>query len=585
MILRCLVVTVTRNRKGQPVRASKVVTGDPITIGRSAESSIYLADPRVHLHHGLIRNNDLGKLYVEGEDAAIDVNGELQSRAKLRRGARILIGPYQITPEPPTGPDHDFGLAVEMVQPLPEGLTDLRDRSRTLLSATWLPKRSLAWALFAAAGFSGLALPLAYATSPRFREEAANRLPERWKRVAWDAAWDPGPLSSGHQPLKERCDACHQVPFEPVQDRACVKCHTATGEHVRDASLRVGVNLGARCAECHRDHKGEHALVRTDSALCVNCHGDLKARYPKSTLATITDFASDHPALALSVANAATGEVERWTAERLASSSEASGLKFTHEEHLAKEGVRSPSGPRVLACSQCHKPDAANVRFKPVTMEENCSECHRLEFEPALMRRAPHGEPAEVLTTLREFYSRIALGERPIDVTLVNNLLRKPVADAGRVERKRALAWVEQKAQTVAIDLIETRLCVQCHGVSRVTREAAPAPGSDPGPEWTIQPVKITPDWLPGSTFEHKSHQQAACETCHDVRSSRSSADIAIPTLTTCRSCHTGTVAVKGKVRSPCETCHSFHQHPRPVSQAAVSAAAPSTTPSASNPR
>ena len=190
------------------------------------------------------------------------------------------------------------------------------------------------------------------------------------------------------------------------------------------------------------------------------------------------------------------------------------------------------------------------------------------------------GSPAIFLARAR--YSRIALGERPIDVTLVNDLLRKPIAEAGRVERKRALAWAEEKAQTVATELIETRVCVQCHGVSRVLAEtpAAAGPAPDPGPEWIIQPVRITADWLPGSTFDHKSHQQSPCEKCHDVRSSKSSADIAIPTLATCRSCHAGAVAVKDKVRSPCETCHSFHQHPRPASPAAVSALAPvSATP------
>ena len=561
MILRCLVVTVTRNRKGQPIRAGKIVAADPITIGRGADNSIYLPDPRVHLNHGLIRNNETGKLYIEAQDAPIDVNGELRSRTKLRRGARILIGPYRITPEPPTGRDHDFGLAIEMVQPLPEGLGDLRESSPTLLSSTWLPKRGLAWALFAAAGLSCLALPLAYATSPRFRAEAANRLPARLGGVAWDAAWDPGPLSTGHQPLKQRCDACHQMPFEPVSDEACSKCHVATGAHVRNSSGGPGPGLGVRCAECHRDHKGERGLIRVDSGLCVGCHGNLKARSPNSTLPSITDFASDHPPLSLSVLNAETGAVERWTPERLASSPEAAGLKFAHEKHLAPEGIRSPSGPRVLLCAQCHRPDAARTRYLPVTMAEGCAECHRLEFDPAVTaRQAPHGKPDEILTSLREFYARMALDERPIDVALVNDLLQRPATETGRVERRRALAWAEQKARASAADLLETRVCVQCHVVSRVESGASSETPGDP--RFLVRPVRFTERWLQGITFDHKSHQQADCEKCHDVRSSGSSADIAMPTLETCRSCHAGTAPVRGKVRSPCETCHSFHQQP-----------------------
>ncbi len=571
MILKCQVVTITRNRKGQPVRAARVVAGDPITLGRSAEASIHLPDPRVHLHHALIRNNDLGKLYLEGQDAAIDVNGELQSRAKLRRGAQILIGPYRIIPEPPTGPDHDFGLAIELVQPFPQDLGDLRARSRTSLSATWLPKRSVAWAAFAMVALLSLALPIAYATSPRFREKAAGSLPASVGRVAWDVAWDPGPLSAGHQTLSLRCDACHQAPFERVPDRACVKCHAATGSHVKEAAVSRGVFLDARCAECHREHKGERALARTDAALCVDCHGEIEARFPKSTLAAVSDFASAHPSFALYMVNARTGETERVAADQASSRVEESGLKFPHATHLNPKGVRTPRGPRVLECAQCHRPDLLGVRFEPVKMVEDCSECHRLEFEPAQStRQAPHGKPEEILISLREFYARIALGDRAIDVTLVNDLLRRPIADVTRLEHRKALAWAEQKAQAVATNLIEVRVCVQCHQVRRETDRVAPAAGSEGGLHWSIEPVKITAHWLQGAFFDHKSHAQAACDKCHDVRTSVKSADISIPALATCRSCHSGAKAVKGKVRSACEMCHSFHQHSNPLAQSAA---------------
>ena len=435
MILRCFVATVTRNRKGLPIRAGRVVAGDPITVGRSAESTIFLPDPRVQLRHAIIRNNDLGKLYVEGDQGPIDVNGELQSRAKLRRGARILIGPYQITPEPATGEDHDFGLSVELVQPIPDTIHDLRDRSRTSLADTWLPKRSFAWALIGLVGCLSLAIPLAYAISPRFKEQSQS-LPSPLNRVAWNAAWDPGPLSQVHQSLQGRCDACHQIPFQPVQDGACVNCHASTGDHVRDVSSSAGVTLGTRCAECHLDHKGEHAIVRTDPTGCVNCHTDIRSRHPKSGLPPISDFASDHPQFVFSVVNARTGRSERPVADPSRTRAEASGLKFPHERHVAKAGIRGPLGLRVLQCSECHKPDDANERFKPVTMAESCSECHRLEFEPAApAREAPHGNPEMVLTSLREFYSTVALGERSIDVTLENGLLRRPALEAGRSER------------------------------------------------------------------------------------------------------------------------------------------------------
>ncbi|MBK5255262.1 MAG: hypothetical protein JJE39_04445 [Vicinamibacteria bacterium] len=445
-------------------------------------------------------------------------------------------------------------------------MVDLKRRSKILLSSTWLPKRALAWAGFAAIACFGLAFPLAYATSPAFKQSSTQEFPQPLRNVVWDVAWDPGPLSLGHQSLSRRCDVCHQVPFERVQDKACVKCHVVTGDHVSAVSAKAGVSLVTRCAECHRDHKGENAIVRTDAQLCVGCHGDIGALYPKTSLAAVSDFADAHPRFALTMVNASTGEVEAVPPDAVVSLHENSGLKFPHATHLAPAGIRSPQGLRVLECAQCHRPDEAGVRFQSVKMKDTCSECHRLEFEPALTtRQAPHGDPAAVLTSLREFYSSIALGERPIDVTLVNDLLRRPVASRSEVTQRNAFAWAEGKAQTVAADLIEKRVCMQCHDVRRASASSTPA-----GSEWVIAPVKITARWMPGAVFDHRTHRISTCQTCHDVKSSKTSADIAMPTLAVCRSCHVGAVAVRGKVRSPCEMCHSFHQHQKPLDQRAA---------------
>ncbi|MEO8358999.1 MAG: FHA domain-containing protein [Vicinamibacteria bacterium] len=558
MILRCLVITVTRNRKGQPIRSTQLVSGDPITIGRSPQSSVFLPDPRVHLDHALIRSNDLGKLYVEAREAPLDVNGELADRAKLRRGARILIGPYEITPEPPTNPNHDFGLAVEMVQPITDVLGPLRERSRLSLAATHLSKRGLSWGLFALVAFFMLALPFAHATSPDLREGGAQPLPGPLKSVAWAVAWNPGPLSQGHHLLAAQCDACHRTPFEPVPDAACVRCHKNTGPHVVASSPSASVDLGVRCAECHRDHRGAALSHASGPRVCVDCHGSIKARHPLSSLVAVTDFGTDHPEFRLSMINPKTGLVEKAAARADQPRVEASGLKFPHARHLAPSGVRSPTGPRVLECANCHKKDEANERFQSVKMTESCSECHRLEFEPAVTtRQAPHADPALVMESLREFYARVALGEKPIDVPVVNDLLRRPASGVPQVEKTNALSWADRKAASVATDLIEHRVCIQCHEVSRVQGRSAVDPA------WTIKPVRITSYWLPGANFDHRSHQQATCETCHKVRQSTTSADIAIPNLATCQTCHAGEKPAPGKLFSPCQTCHSFHRETR----------------------
>jgi|CXWL01.1.fsa_nt_gi hypothetical protein len=563
MILRCLVTTVTRNRKGQPIRLSKTVSGDPIKLGRSAECTIHLPDSRVHLHHAIIRFSDLGKLYIEGRDAPIEVNGESVNRTKLRRGVRILIGPYQVTPEPALDEDHDFGLAIELVQAVPEDAADLKERSRTLLGETWLSKRALAWALFLLVGATALGLPLAYARAALSRGDGATPTPVGSVGVAWDAVWSPGPLSSGHQSLTNRCSACHTVAFESVQDAACVKCHTPaqTGAHARDPVYQVAVTTGARCSECHRDHQGDGVFPRVDGTLCVNCHADLSRRFPSSKLPRITDFATDHPDLSPTIGGVAV------PASPAEAGREPSGLKFSHQAHLVV-GLRSPSGRRTLTCAQCHRPDVRRG-FEPIRMTEHCSECHGLEFEPAVTsRRAPHGKPEDVLTMLREFYSQVALRGSGLDVTVVDGSLRRPAGEAPSAQSQRARAWAEEKAARVAKDMIETRVCGQCHSVSR-----GPAPLT-----WVVQPVKLNRSWLQDSDFDHRSHQQAECARCHAVAGSRSSDDLSLPGIATCRSCHAGAIAVTGKVRSPCEKCHSFHQHTTVAADSRSLLSAPSTS-------
>lgn len=552
MKLRCQIITVTRSRKGQPIRSARIVTGDPVTIGRSPESTVHLPDPRLDLHHARVRGLEGERIQIEAAGTSVD----------LRPGARVAVGPYEVVVEGLAEDGHDISLSVELIQPLGEGVAELRGRSRTSLDATWLSKRALSWAAVLAVALVGLVLPVFWATSAESRQKASSLLPDRLAAVAWNAAWDAGPLTRGHQPIAERCEACHRAPFERVPDEACKKCHvaSATPDHLAASAILQGMTLGTRCAECHRDHRGEGALVRTDSSLCVNCHGAIGSLYPRTKLPAISDFGSDHPPFALSIVSAGSGEIVRSVPRAPGAVVEASGLKFPHATHLAKKGIRTPSGVRVLECSQCHKLDPAGARFEPIRMVGNCSECHRLEFEPtATKRQVPHGKPAEILTVLREFYSTVALGDTPIDVTLENDLLRRPAVEPARVERLRARAWAEQKAQAVASDLIERRLCAQCHVVVRGAGE----PPTERAP-WTVQPVKLTSRWLPGAAFDHRSHQQSPCEKCHDVRASKVSSDIAIPTLATCRTCHSGAAVVAGKIPSPCETCHSFHQHAKP---------------------
>jgi len=558
-VIRCLVVTITRNRRGEAVRRENLVSTDVLTIGRSAQSAIHLPDPRVRLKHGAIRSTAAGYLLEDSDGSGASLNPYLEGGRRRPPREGLSVGPYELTPVRSSDAGHDFELQVELVQPIPESIDGLRQRSGLSLSSTRLSKRWPAWALIALVTGVFLVLPIDQARKSWKATTAVAdpAKPVGVRGIAWDAAWDPGPLGLAHQQLQRKCTTCHTEAFALVPDAPCLKCHASIGDHTAVAATQTAVFGGTRCASCHLDHKGENGLVRSDATLCVDCHKDLRAKHPSTRFPNIRDFATDHPPFALSVVNAATAKVDRVKPEDLKSYVESSGLKFTHAKHLDPKGVRAPSGLRVLDCDTCHKPDQEGARFQPLKMEAICSECHLLQFEPAVTKRSvPHGSPETALATLREFYSLIALGETPIDVTVVDGLLRRPSGGAPEVERQRARDWAEAKALAVAKDLFEVRVCFQCHQVSRVT------PDPPTGPQWTIAPTKLTSRWLPGSAFSHKPHQVAKCETCHDIRGSKKSGDISMPKLETCRTCHTGSTLLPGKVRSTCELCHSFHQRP-----------------------
>lgn len=544
-MIRCLLIQVTRNRRGKALREERTVAGDPLRIGRGAECPVHLPDPRVSLHHASLRRGDDGQLYLEGEGSTLNVDGSFEQRLRLCNGLQVMIGPYRLEVEP-AGDGHDVALAVELVQPLPDDRERLAAASQTSLAQTGLSKRRTALWLGAMLLLIFLALPVLYALSPAVRMATAH-LPFRL-----DQSWDPGPLSAGHRGFGDDCRQCHQVPFVQVRDQACTACHQGIGPHVADASLQAAVFGDRRCADCHRDHKGADGLALGDPSQCVDCHGNLQAQAAQSALPDIHDFGRDHPPFRLSL-RGSDGRTQRVRQDDPAAAVERSGLKFPHDVHLAAAGVESPQGTVQLACADCHVPDQAGVRFQPVSMKVHCADCHRLDFEPAVTTRlVPHGDPRAVMTTLREFYSAISLGETPIDVITVDGLMRRPDGNAGAPERQRAARWVEDKTQAVARELFEARVCQTCHTVAH--------DASVPEAPWTVAPVAITGHWLPGARFDHASHGSFDCAGCHAVAQSTDSRDIAIPALADCRQCHAGESPARNQLASSCATCHDFHQ-------------------------
>lgn len=532
----------TARAGGRPAAVRKTVNAEWVRVGRNASCEIHLADPRIALEQGMIVNRD-GLVYLEGEAGSQDISRKSVRSVRMKPGQPLDIGPYRLELLP-TPEGHDAAIAVTLVRPR-ETVADLASRSaRRTLASVGLSKRGAAW-------IGMLTLLAAFLVVPAGR---VLHLP--WGGQGSDRMWNPGPVTLAHQPIGERCEACHEVAFEHVSDRACLACHATVGHHV-PVAMRAGTLFeGVRCASCHREHKGTKPLHRDDERLCADCHRDIRAHAPDARVENVSDFASGHPAFLVSVRD---GGAVRRVRQGTQPLRDDPHLAFPHDKHLDPRGVRSPTHGRVrLDCAGCHVPDASRRMFEPISMARDCQECHRLDIEPAVTtREVPHGDPRAAVAMIEDFYASLALNGVADSFTKAfgvpgEGLLRR-VGTPSNAEREDALRLATRKAAAVATDLFEVRVCKTCHEVKRES-----APGAKV-PEWRVTPVSTTNRWMPQARFDHHAHERTPCKECHDVAGSKSSHDVAMPRIDTCRRCHAGSQPREARVTSTCLLCHGFH--------------------------
>ena len=394
-----------------------------------------------------------------------------------------------------------------------------------------------------------------------------------------DSSWNPGQLSSSHQPWANDCKVCHSTPFARVQDKDCVACHKKMGDHVNRKTVTLSALHEVRCATCHRDHFGEFGLAQQNKryvgSSCAACHADIKSGFAQTKTENVRDFASGHPDFRVQVATGFAPDMlarvrplaqTNVPATMQTGLVESTSLKFPHDVHMATEGVRSPEGKVKMECASCHKPNAGGVGFQAVSMKNNCASCHSLKFEPAVSNReVPHGSVEHVLTTLREFYSYVSVSGVPLDRRPDNSpvfIIRPGKADAQQqpiASFVRAPGDAKFRAVASATELFEKTSCVVCHEVTRVPGPGVKGTPSQDMPQWKITPVTPRHAWMPKAEFDHGKHQAARCTDCHAAAKSHKARDVLMPRIAQCRECHAGQEPVVNKVTSDCGLCHGFH--------------------------
>jgi predicted CXXCH cytochrome family protein len=537
---------------------------------------LQLAAAGVDYRHAVLTASPVGGLRVVAVSSrGVGVNGRRESRARLKPGDVLQIGAAKLTVRPSRS---RRAVILEVHEPASDA--GEMDYERSDVAAPGPRMSPWSWAL--SLGFAALFLflPLSGVVMPGIQAPLRETL-----LLPSDALWSPGPLHTAHQSIGNRCDACHVKPFEPVRDRECFACHASVQHHVDIRTADVSLFQGTQCTSCHMEHKQPAALVQRDPRVCTDCHADLGRLKSNTTVRNATDFGTDHPEFRLTVlastaARPVAGTIRTlvantdavidvdtddppptWQAMRLdrdnpATFVEHSHLKFSHRQHLDPKGVKSPTGERILGCQDCHRPNSSGRDMLPIRMEAHCSSCHSLLFdEHDPTSGVPHGNLKAVYKTVREHFSREYLLQSGAASASGNRQARRPGGEQRTLtesEQRRARDWVDTQSLKIARELLEKRVCADCHEVTRV-------PDRIGLEQWRVEPVQLTTNWLPRARFDHAAHISETCVSCHaGAPESKHATDILVPGISRCRECHGGSSS-SAKVASDCLMCHPFH--------------------------
>lgn len=387
-------------------------------------------------------------------------------------------------------------------------------------------------------------------------------------------AFEPGPVSTAHAMFGHDCARCHVesmpesltafaagVAFSPVPDKACVVCHDGLAHH---APLRN--HAGAKCVDCHREHRDQHQLARVTEKQCTICHADLNltTRAAHNFTSSIDSWTA-HPEFAVLRPTAGVDApgpehgVHRVAEESGGRWQDRARIKLNHAVHIGPRGVLQLDGTRRrLECNACHLPDRASGYMLPINQEQHCASCHgnQLLVDQTLVpgKRVPHVDAAQVRGALREFFAGHVAGNR--QQPSKTGQQPEPVLPTMRVSPDEE-DWINARVNDANRVLFEQKGtgCRYCHTDVDLV-----------GGQWHVAPAGIPARWLTQSVFRHDSHRMLICIACHQkVEQSRETSDILLPGIETCRRCHQQPalfrLTASGAARAECAECHLYHQH------------------------
>lgn len=337
---------------------------------------------------------------------------------------------------------------------------------------------------------------------------------------------NPGPLTPEHALLQSNCRACHETPFIPVRDQACLSCHKLS-EHTKIHNEHYKGAEGT-CISCHAEHHGKDGLHPDESKLCTSCHSNIQSVAPDSKMKSFVN----------------------WMMHPDRSYVDPSHIKLNHAVHL-KEGIEGDSGKENLTCESCHHLSPDRKQILAISYKNDCQRCHTLGFDEKIVTQAPHADPDVVYAFIYGEYAKRALAMREgaqLRERQVPGKMDIPSMDA------RTRSEVVASARRSEEFVFSKTGCFLCHELSK--REGV-APDSMES-AYTVAKSDIPLTWNKNTFFNHGAHDAVTCESCHTKsRESKLTGDVLLPKVAECQKCHMNTEGHGAD--ASCITCHSFH--------------------------
>jgi predicted CXXCH cytochrome family protein len=507
---------------GQEQVSTEDFAQSEILIGRGASSDIRVPEAQVSLIHVKLSERS-GVLYIEDLNSfgGTKVNHKSIRTTQLSSGDTFQIGTSTFCIEKKEGVWHLIEHRTSIHDAGEEAFVEHLTKSLSIQKK--LPSMFL---LSVLAGFCILLLYFIYPLSSGNKQ-----------------SWSSGPISNVHNSFSNDCTACHQIPFQKVQDSACLSCH-AMSDHAENISdfHTSHKNLNLSCGSCHMEHNGSDGIIIKESNLCLSCHASLSSLMNDTKIQDVPSF-EHHPEFKIILDKNKGKPVDTNT------------LKLNHKVHL-EPGIMGREGPTTLSCESCHQVSQDKKSFLPVTFEKDCKSCHTISFEEfSKTIEVPHGKPELIYNFLKSQYAALYLDNEGVKKEFPS---RRNIPK-GEITRGAYAIYtskaVHKRARKMEEEVVNSLACSVCHEITK-----KPEPLSDDEGQFEVTKPDTPAHWLPGSIFNHSKHQHITCESCHGaVKESESSSDLLMPGIITCAQCHHDR-GRNGMVESNCVMCHSYHE-------------------------